>query len=200
MVSVEAWNRLTFEKKVFTRDECTYDYRYSWFKNEYNDPHIVTYINIVLQKQPLFHLQYGNLQAELAGETEITLDKIREVVIRIRRAKLPEPAELGNAGSFFTNPTITEEHFTRLQARYPEIPSYPLPDGKRKVPAGWLIEQCGFKGKSHGAVGVYEKQALVLVNLGDANGNEIALVAESIRMAVQDRFSIELIPEVKYIV
>ena len=106
---------------------------------------------------------------------------------------------MGNAGSFFMNPVITTDHFEKLKVNYPSIPSYPSSDGKIKVPAGWLIEQCGFKGKSHGTVGVYEKQALVLVNLGDARGHEIALVAESIRTAVNERFGIELVPEVKYV-
>ena len=116
-----------------------------------------------------------------------------------RRQKLPDPEVLGNAGSFFMNPIITAEHFEKLKKQFPEIPSYPASEGKIKVPAGWLIEQCGFKGKNHGPVGVYEKQALVLVNLGDARGHEIALVAESIRTAVKDRFGIELMPEVKYV-
>ena len=97
------------------------------------------------------------------------------------------------------NPVITKEHFERIRSAYPTVPSYPLEDGKIKVPAGWLIEQCGFKGKRHGDVGVYEKQALVLVNYGGATGDEIVLVAESIRMAVKERFDIDLLPEVKYI-
>ena len=120
-------------------------------------------------------------------------------MISLRRRKLPDPEELGNAGSFFMNPIITKAHFDKLKAEYSNIPSYPADQDQVKIPAGWLIEQCGFKGKSHGAVGVYEKQALVLVNLGDATGDEIAMVAESIRMAVNDRFGIELMPEVKYV-
>ena len=117
----------------------------------------------------------------------------------IRRQKLPDPEELGNAGSFFMNPVVDTEVFERIKAAYPTVPSYPAAEGKIKVPAGWLIEQCGFKGKAHGAVGVYEKQALVLVNLGGATGDAVALVAESIRAAVKDRFGIELTPEVKYV-
>ncbi|MCD7936880.1 MAG: UDP-N-acetylmuramate dehydrogenase [Tannerellaceae bacterium] len=198
--SVETYNQITFEKRIFTCDECEYSYRNSYFKNEHNDPHIVTYLNLLLSKEPEYRLDYGNLRQELAGETEINLKKIREAVIRIRQQKLPEPRELGNAGSFFTNPMVENEHYERLKVTYPDIPSYPLPDGRRKIPAGWLIEQCGFKGKTHGAVGVYEKQALVLVNLGGATGDEIALVAESIRTGVAELFGIELIPEVKYIV
>ncbi|MCD8267713.1 MAG: UDP-N-acetylmuramate dehydrogenase [Parabacteroides sp.] len=197
--SVETYNQLTFEKRVFTNEECEYGYRSSYFKNEHNDPYIVTYIIMRLDKHPVFSINYGNLKEALAKYPEITLDAIRKAVISIRREKLPDPEELGNAGSFFMNPVILVTQFEVLKVKYPEIPSYPAGEGKIKVPAGWLIEQCGFKGKSHGPVGVYEKQALVLVNLGEARGHEIALVAESIRTAVKDRFGIEIMPEVKYV-
>lgn len=196
---VDTYNQLTFEKRVFSNEECLYGYRSSYFKNEHNDPHIVTYITLRLDKKPCYSLHYGNLKEKLAGYGEPTLKNIREAVISIRREKLPDPEELGNAGSFFMNPVISEAQFEKLKAQHPEIPSYPATEGKVKVPAGWLIEQCGFKGKSHGPVGVYEKQALVLVNLGGARGHEIALVAESIRTAVKDRFGIEIMPEVKYV-
>ena len=135
----------------------------------------------------------------MASCSELTLQAVRDAVISIRRQKLPDPEELGNAGSFFMNPVIPVAQFEQLKKQYPTIPSYPAGEGLIKVPAGGLIEQCGFKGKSHGQVGVYEKQALVLVNLGDARGHEIALVAESIRTAVKDTFGIEIIPEVKYV-
>ena len=171
--SVEAYNQLTFEKRTFTNSDCEYGYRNSYFKNEHHDPHIITYITLRLSKNPGFSVNYGNLKEELTKYPEVTLETIREAVITIRRQK--------------------------LKKQFPEIPSYPASEGKIKVPAGWLIEQCGFKGKNHGSVGVYEKQALVLVNLGDARGDEIALVAESIRTAVKDRFGIELMPEVKYV-
>ena len=124
---------------------------------------------------------------------------MRETVISIRKEKLPDTESLGNAGSFFMNPLITDEHFERIRKEYPDVPSYLAEKGKVKVPAGWLIEKCGFKGQRHGNVGVYEKQALVLVNFGGATGDEIALFAESIRAAVKERFGIELMPEVKYI-
>ena len=184
---------------MFTNEECLYSYRDSFFKNEHNDPHIVTYVNIRLSKKPRFSVNYGNLKEELAKYPEITLQAVRDAVISIRHQKLPDPDELGNAGSFFMNPVIPVVHYEKLKRQYPDMPSYPAGEGKVKVPAGWLIEQCGFKGKSHGAVGVYEKQALVLVNWGEAKGHEIALVAESIRTAVHDRFGIEIMPEVKYV-
>lgn len=196
---VETYNQLSFEKRVFTNEECLYGYRDSYFKNEHNDPHIVTYIQIRLKKKPEFSINYGNLKSELAQYSELTLQAVRDAVISIRRQKLPDPEELGNAGSFFMNPVIPIAQFEELKKKYPEIPSYPVGEELIKVPAGWLIEQCGFKGKSHGQVGVYEKQALVLVNLGEAKGHEIALVAESIRTAVKEQFGIEIVPEVKYV-
>ena len=197
--AVEAYNQLSFEKRTFTNEECLYGYRSSYFKNEHNDPYIVTYIYIRLSKKPQFSVGYGNLKEELAKYPEVTLQAVRDAVISIRRQKLPDPDELGNAGSFFMNPVVPAAQYEKLKEQYPEMPSYPAGEGKVKVPAGWLIEQCGFKGKSHGPVGVYEKQAVILVNLGDARGHEIALVAESIRTAVNDRFGIEIMPEVKYV-
>lgn len=197
--TVEAYNQLSFEKRLFTNEECRYGYRSSFFKNEHNDPYIVTHVNIRLRKKPQFSVGYGNLRDELACYPETTLQAVRDAVIAIRRRKLPDPDELGNAGSFFMNPVIPEKQYEALKRQYPDMPSYPAEEGKVKVPAGWLIEQCGFKGKTHGQVGVYEKQALILVNLGDARGHEIALVAESIREAVNEKFGIELIPEVKYV-
>ena len=197
--SVEAYNQLTFEKRIFDHAACGFGYRDSYFKDPHHDPYIITYVTLRLQKHPTrFQLGYGDLQQRLAGQP-VTVAAVREAVIAIRREKLPDPDQLGNAGSFFKNPVISAAQFAQLQAAHPEIPSYPASEGRVKVPAGWLIEQCGFKGKQHGPVGVYEKQALVLVNLGDATGHEIALVAESISTAVQDRFGIELVPEVNYI-
>jgi UDP-N-acetylmuramate dehydrogenase len=196
---VEAYNQLTFAKRTFTRAECAYAYRHSFFKNEHNDPHIVTHVLLRLRKAPRdFCLDYGQLHRELEDKT-LSPAAVREAVIRIRSLKLPDPATVGNAGSFFMNPIISASAFAEIQAENPEIPSWPSPGGRIKIPAGWLIEQCGFKGKRYGAVGVYEKQALVLVAHEGATGNEIALLAESIRNAVRNRFGVELVPEVKYI-
>ena len=173
-------------------------------------------------KKLLFHLHgcekwfYGRWhahcvgsQAEVAGRThkKVTFCRRHEHEKKIKKnAKTLVSSEKSfwipvvcENGGVDMNPIITAEHFEKLKKQFPEIPSYPASEGKIKVPAGWLIEQCGFKGKNHGPVGVYEKQALVLVNLGDARGHEIALVAESIRTAVKDRFGIELMPEVKYV-
>lgn len=196
--TVETYNQLTFEKRVFTNVECEYDYRHSYFKNENNDPHIITHVVIRLEKNPSYHINYGQLESELVG-VELTPAIVRNAVIKIREAKLPDPDRLGNAGSFFMNPIISVNRFEEIKTKYPSLPSYPCADGNIKLSAGWLIEQCGFKGKRHGAVGVYDRQALVLVNYGGATGDEIALVAESIRTAVADKFGIELIPEVKYV-
>lgn len=196
--SVETYNQLTFEKRVFSREDCLYGYRDSYFKNEHNDPHIVTYVVLRLDKSPRPRLDYGDLRARLEGK-EPTLETIREAVLATRAAKLPDPAKLGNAGSFFKNPVVDQATFERLRAANPSMPAYPMADGLFKIPAGWLIEACGFKGQRHGCVGVYEKQALVLVNLGGAQGYEIALLAESIRTAVKDRFGLELMPEVRYV-
>ena len=197
--SVEAWNRLTFEKHVFTAEECGYGYRSSRFKDPHQDPHFITYVTLRLEKFPVFNIEYGALKQRLSDKA-LTLENVRETVISIRKEKLPDTESLGNAGSFFMNPLITDEHFERIRKEYPDVPSYPAEKGKVKVPAGWLIEKCGFKGQRHGNVGVYEKQALVLVNFGGATGDEIALFAESIRAVVKERFGIELMPEVKYIV
>lgn len=197
--SVEAYNQLSFEKRTFSKAECGYSYRSSIFKNEHSDPYIITYINIRLAKQPSFVLYYGNLHESLAAYDEVNLVNIREAVCAIRLSKLPDANEFGNAGSFFMNPVISKQQFDALSEKFGEMPHYPVSEAEVKIPAGWLIEQCGFKGKTHGHVGVYEKQALVIVNLGGATGDEIALVAESIRQAVYDKFKIELTPEVKYI-
>lgn len=199
IVTVEGYNQLSGEKRLFTHAECTYSYRYSFFKNEHNDPYIITHIVLRLEKTPTaFCLDYGQLRKELEGQ-ELLPKSIREAVIRIRTQKLPDPKEIGNAGSFFMNPVVSAADFEKIRQSHPDVPSYPAPDGKVKLSAGWLIEQCGFKGKRYGAVGVYEKQALVLVAFEGATGNDIALLAESIRNAVRSRFGVELIPEVKYV-
>ena len=183
--SVETFNQLTFEPHTYTVDACQYAYRHSIFKDEQLDPHIVTHLNLRLQKRPVLRLDY--------------VSDVREAVGTIRRSKLPDPDRLGNAGSFFMNPLVDRAQFDALLALHPDIPSYPAPDGRVKIPAGWLIERCGFKGLREGEVGVYEHQALIIVNHGHATGDEIALFAERIRRTVSDRFGILLTPEVRYV-
>ncbi|MDR0743404.1 MAG: UDP-N-acetylmuramate dehydrogenase [Tannerella sp.] len=196
--TVETYNQLTFEKRIFTNEACRYSYRYSFFKENDHDPYIVTHVNIRLQKNPEYKLDYGNLKDALK-DTALSLQAVRDAVTGIRRCKLPECGKLGNAGSFFMNPVISGGQFGELKEEYPKIPSYPLSDGRVKVPAGWLIEQCGLKGKKQGNVGIYDKQALIIVNYGEATGDEIATFAESIRQAVYGKFGISLVPEVRYV-
>ena len=196
--TVEACNQLTGKKHVFSKEACRYGYRHSYFKEPDHDPFIITSISLRLQKNPRFKLDYGNLSALLFGRA-ITLQSVRDAVIEVRRSKLPEPQVLGNAGSFFMNPVIPQKQYDALKSQFSMIPSYPAPAGFVKIPAGWLIEQCGFKGKREGNVGVYEKQALIIVNHGNATGNEIASLAAKISRTVNDTFGIMLTPEVKYI-
>ena len=198
MESVEAFNQLTFEKRIFANKECKYSYRHSFFKEDDHDPYIVTYVNLRLQKNPGYKLDYGNLRSVLK-DTDLSVQAVRNAVIDIRHNKLPGPDELGNAGSYFMNPVVTGAQFNGLKEKYPEMPFYSLSDGHVKVPAGWLIEQCGFRGRRQGHVGVYEKQALIIINHGGATGTEIAEFAENILQTVNDKFGIMLIPEVKYV-
>lgn len=197
--SVEAFEIATGLKRIFSLEECSYGYRTSIFKKELAEKYIITYLTIHLSKKPQFSTDYKDLKAELLSYDDINLSSIRKAVIDVRTRKLPDPEVLGNAGSFFMNPIISERHFEALKERYPSIPSYSLSDGRVKIPAAWLIEQCEFKGKSYGQAAVYEHQALVLVNLGGAVGTEIALLAETIRETVAQRFGIQIEPEVKYI-
>ena len=196
--TVEAIHRLTGKKHVFTNAACQYSYRHSYFKQYDPNPYIITYISLRLQKKPRFRLDYGILGSFLYGR-DLSLQSVREAVIEIRRSRLPEPSVLGNAGSFFMNPVIPEKQFDDLKGLFPAIPSYPAPEGMVKVPAGWLIEQCGFKGKREGNAGVYEKQALIIVNHGGATGEEIASFARKISCKVYETFGINLVPEVKYV-
>jgi UDP-N-acetylmuramate dehydrogenase len=196
--TIEAYNQLTNEKRIFKNHECKYAYRHSFFKEIDHDPYIVTYVTLRLQKHPAFKTDYGNL-CEALKDSELSLSSVRDAVIEIRRKKLPDPAELGNAGSFFMNPVESAEKFGELKALYPEIPSYPAGEGRVKIPAAWLIERCGFKGMRVGNVGVYDKQALIIVNHGNATGDEIATFADTIINTVNEKFGITLTPEVRYV-
>jgi UDP-N-acetylmuramate dehydrogenase len=199
--TVETRHQHSAGKHTFTNESCRYAYRHSRFKEEEGSAYIVTHITIRLSKIPRPVLHYAGLKEIMAdgyGDSP-RLPDIRNVILSVRKDKLPDPEIFGNAGSFFMNPVIPDGHFERLKELYPRIPFYRTANDVVKIPAGWLIEQCGFKGKSFGRVGVYEKQALVLINLGGASGQDIALLAERIREAVAGRFGIGLTPEVKYI-
>lgn len=187
---------------VFSQAECRYAYRSSIFKGAMRAKHIITYVTFRLSKTFVPVLSYGGLQRELSTRSltadSLSAQALREIIIQIRRNKLPDPETIGSAGSFFMNPIVKEEVFSALRQQYPDMPHYVLPDGV-KIPAGWLIEQCGWKGRNLGPAGVYEKQALVLVNRGQATGKDIVNLSDAIRQNVHNRFGIELIPEVNFI-
>jgi len=196
--TIEAFSLFSSEKRKFGAAECGYSYRHSIFKDPSLEPHIITGVNLRLQKKSSFNLDYGNLREMLHGSPP-SLRSVRDAVIKTRRSKLPDISELGSAGSFFMNPIVDTDKFADLKRSYPDMPSYPFSAGEVKIPAGWLIEKCGFKGQRLGNVGVYEKQALVIVNHGGATGAEIASFAEMIQQAVADKFAIRLEPEVKIV-
>ena len=184
---------------TFSNSECEYGYRDSIYKHELKGKYIITSVIFRLDKKPSYKLNYSNLEEEVLKAKSISLTSIRDTIIAIRESKLPNPKTSGNAGSFFMNPVISKQHFLDLQAEYPQIPHYFVSETEEKVPAGWLIEQCGWKGKNIGNAGVHDKQALVLINRGGAIGAEIAFLAEQIQKSVNEKFSIKLQPEVIFI-
>lgn len=200
VVSVDAVEAATGKKRRFTREECRYAYRDSIFKKELKGRYFVTYVTYRLSKLPVFHLDYGNVRAELEKDgMEPTLANVRRVIAAIRSNKLPDPKVTGNAGSFFMNPVVSQEQFDRLQTEYSEMPSYRLDGNRVKIPAGWLIERCGWKGKALGPAAVHDRQALVLVNRGGATGRDVLRLADEVARSVKERFGIEISPEVNLI-
>lgn len=191
----------TGEQHVFDKDNCMFGYRNSIFKHELKGRMFITSVTLRLKTEHTPSTSYGAIKQVLEenGITEPGIKEVAEAVIAIRRSKLPDPAELGNAGSFFKNPEISLKHFEQLQMEYPDMPGYPLPGDQVKVPAGWLIETCGWKGRRFGHTGAHAKQALVLVNYGGATGTEIAAHALRIIENVKERFQITLQPEVNII-
>jgi UDP-N-acetylmuramate dehydrogenase len=189
----------TGEKKIFSKEECDYAYRHSFFKEpETRGLYYITHVVYRLSKKPEYKLDYGNIKSYLEGK-EINLPTVREAILSIRNAKLPDPKVLGNAGSFFINPYICTAHYEGLKKKYPSMPHYPVNDEVVKVPAAWLIDQCGWKGKSLGGAAIHDRQPLVIVNQDNATGNDIALLAEEVCRTVKEKFKIELQPEVIYI-
>ena len=187
------------KREDFELADCGYAYRESVFKKELKGQYIVTSVTIRLSKKSDFTLTYNHLEKEVLKNGGLNLQNIRNTIIQIRESKLPDPKVLGNAGSFFMNPVVSREKFESLQSCYPEMPHYFVSNLEEKIPAGWLIEQCGWKGRTIGNVGVHAKQALVLINCGGAKGTEIADLASQIQQSVFKKFGIQLIPEVNYI-
>lgn len=197
---VEAVEIATGKEVVFDNADCGYAYRYSKFKAEWKGRYVITYVTYRLSRRFTPHLDYGNLRAVLArkGVTEPTAQDVRQAVIEIRQAKLPDPKVEGNAGSFFMNPVVDKAKFDELYARFPEMPYYVVGDGY-KIPAGWMIEQCGWKGRTLGKAGVHSRQALVLVNKGGAAGQDIVALCNAVRGDVYRKFGIDIHPEVNIV-
>ena len=195
---VEAVEIATGKVVNFDNADCQYSYRQSKFKHEWRDKYLVTHVIYRLSKTFTPDLDYGNIRTSLADKhiAEPTAQQLRDVIIEIRNAKLPDPKVEGNAGSFFMNPIVEKAKYDELAAQYPGMPHYTIDAEHEKIPAGWMIDQCGWKGKSLGRAGVHDKQALVLVNRGGATGEEIVKLCETIRKDVFEKFGIEIHPEV----
>lgn len=196
--SVETVN-IRGEKRVYQKEECGYAYRKSLFKNPEMKSVFVTYVNFSLSKKEHYTLDYGTIRQELAGYPTLDLPTLRRVIIDIRKSKLPDPEVLGNAGSFFMNPIVPRAQFEALQRRYPSMPYYEVDAGRVKIPAGWMIDRCGWKGKALGPAAVHDKQALVLVNLGGATGKDVVALSDAVRASVRETFGVEIRPEVNFI-
>ena len=197
----EAMELTTGETKAFTKEDCRFGYRESVFKNELKGKFVITSVDFLLKKEAPLHLEYGNIKAylEQRGIESPTLQQLHDAICSIRDAKLPDVKQIGSAGSFFKNPVIERTQFEVLQKDYPTMPHYDEPNGKVKVPAGWLIEQAGWKGWRDEHVGVYDKQALVLVHYGGGKGHDIVELARRIQDSVEEKFGIRISPEVYFV-
>lgn len=187
------------DKRVFGVEECGYAYRNSVFKRPDMKSFFVTHVTFALNKAEQYTLNYGTIRQELEKYPQIDLATVRQVIVSIRESKLPDPKVLGNAGSFFMNPIVPRTKYETLLQEYPSMPSYQVDATHVKIPAGWMIEQCGWKGKSLGNAAVHDKQALVLVNCGGATGADIVALSDAVRAAVREKFGVEIHPEVNMI-
>ena len=203
--SVEAVEIATGKVVTIPAEECHYAYRQSRFKGEWRNRFLITYVTYRLSASFAPHVDYGNIRAELdaKGIATPTARQLREVIIDIRNAKLPDPKVEGNAGSFFMNPIVSRERFEAIRKDYPTMPFYEVRNGQGdssyKIPAGWMIDQCGWKGKTIGPAGVHSRQALVLVNKGGATGSDIVRLMKAVQHDVYERFGISLQPEVNIV-
>jgi UDP-N-acetylmuramate dehydrogenase len=185
--------------RVFSKEECKFAYRESVFKGELKERYIISSVLFKLSLVPRFNLNYGAIKEELAKFDEIKLSTVRQAIVNIRAAKLPDPTFIPNAGSFFKNPSITKAQADKLKLKFPGLVHFPNPDGSVKLAAAWMIDQLGWKGKSSHRAGVHDKQALVLVNKGNATGNDILELAAQIRESVLKEFGVELEYEVSVV-
>ncbi len=198
---VEAVEITTGKVVTILAAECGYAYRQSLFKTEWKNRYLITRVTYQLSTVFEPHIDYGNIRAELErqGIASPSPEQLRQVIIDIRRSKLPDPDVEGNAGSFFVNPIVQRSLFEELLTHYPDMPHYPVDDEHVKIPAGWMIERCGWKGKSLGRAGVHSKQALVLVNRGGATGNDVVTLCRQIQHDVKAMFGVEINPEVNIV-
>jgi UDP-N-acetylmuramate dehydrogenase len=199
--TVEAWHKDTLEWMVFSNADCQFGYRESIFKTSFRNQLVIAYVTFKLSRQPVVQTSYGAIREALqaSGVVQPTIQDVSDAVIKIRQSKLPNPRELGNAGSFFKNPVIPASQAADLLMQYPNIPLYDAQIGYKKLAAGWLIEQCGLKGYRDGDAGVHTRQALVLVNYGKANGPQLLAVARLVQDQVLKRFGVHLEQEVNLI-
>ena len=199
--SLKALEISTLETHEFSKADCQFGYRESIFKKEAKGKFIITSVTLRLNKTPDFNISYGAIKDTLEemNVTELSIKAVSDAVIQIRQSKLPDPAKIGNSGSFFKNPEIDKIDYEGLKAEFPSIPGYELPGKRVKIPAAWLIEQAGWKGQTFGEIGVHKKQPLVLVNYGGGKGSDIKDLAYKIKDSVSAKFGIELTPEVNII-
>ncbi len=198
---LEAYHLQEKNRVTFTKSDCAFGYRDSVFKGKWKDQFVIMNVTFQLRKKPRFNTSYGAIEQELEkmGVQELSLKAVSDAVIRIRSSKLPDPAEIGNAGSFFKNPSVPKEKFEQLKQQFDNIAAYGNADGTMKLAAGWLIEQCGWKGFRRGDAGCHARQALVLVNYGNASGKEIYDLSEEIRQSVAEKFGVTLEREVNLV-
>ena len=201
VASIEAVDIATGERVTIAPADCDYGYRKSKFKTVWKNKYLITAVEYLLPAETQLNVAYGNIRAELErrGIDKPTADELRSTIIGIRQNKLPDPAVEGKAGSFFMNPVVPRAKYEELAALYEGMPHYDVDDEHVKIPAGWMIEQCGWKGKSLGRAGVHAKQALVLVNRGGATGDEVVRLCEAIRRDVKEKFGINIYPEVNIV-
>ena len=202
MTSCEAIKIDTFETKTFSNSDCHFGYRESIFKQEVKDQYIITSVVFQLRKRNhTINTGYGDIQSELTkkGIENPTIQDVSNAVIAIRKSKLPDPKDLGNSGSFFKNPILLKSDFEKIHVQFPDMKYYDVSETEVKVPAGWLIEQAGFKGKRFGDAGIHKNQALVLVNYGNATGQEILAVSKDIQKTIYEKFGIQIEAEVNVI-